>query len=475
MLLAAACNDGRNHAALCAKGLPELLCEEMARMASPLLPVCVTATAALAAQQTNREALRTAGVVNALVLVLCNPAATHLRELVLRALAMLCTNSSAVAAELVRAGAISALANIVRQLLPNVAVQPDSPLLTNSLWTLATVSCSPESHLPILKEGLIDMLVAVLERAASTTYCDYALSCLLQLTANEACRQLMVTFKAHDVLVVRIACSFPSIVRRSLQVLANLCVDESSRATISSVPRLFETVITSSKRFAPELIAAGQADARSLLQCLKLLSNIIQTEHESNLFRAARGVQWLVNLATQYESAPADATIEQQLGHLIANTLIHCDNQDDWVSLSGVAVLKSMLAESKAMPVRREAARAVSNLVALHDELRDAVYNAGIVSSFISSLRKSLAEQNAASQLQLQLFTLRALATLALSRLWFFFFFPNSNVSTMCKTIPQIIEQQNSSEQEFWMLCQVWSSAQQLLEVIQTRFPEWLH
>jgi hypothetical protein len=138
------------------------------------------------------------------------------------------------------------LASIVRQLGP-AAILQDDLILTNSLWAIATVSAAPMAHMEMLREGMIDLLVGVLEKAVATTHCDYALSALLQLTAREECRQLMVTYNAHLVLAARMTCGVPSVVRRALQVLANLCVDEASRTLIAGIPRLFETVLASLK------------------------------------------------------------------------------------------------------------------------------------------------------------------------------------------------------------------------------------
>ena len=226
-LLAAVCNDSRDHRVMCRKGLARDLCEETARVSSPLISTCVAVIAAIAVTPDARDYLREAGCIRALVQLLCSSTTAQAqKDLALRTLATLSTNNVAVATELVRSGAVPVLTAVVRGAFAAVqqhiadavasgggaaeaaaaaAASGDDTLLTNSLWTVATASCSKEGHAQMLSEGLVELLVRVLDSAPKQTYCDYALSALLQLTATEECRRLMVRCRAHEILTRLVA------------------------------------------------------------------------------------------------------------------------------------------------------------------------------------------------------------------------------------------------------------------------------
>lgn len=251
----------------------------------------------------------------------------------------------------------------------------EDSITVNCLWVLATACYSQISHAVLLREGTIDILIKVVERSHSVTYCDYSLSSLLQLSASEECRKAMIKSYCHTVLLQKASCGVPSIVRRSLQVLANLCVDEPSRKLISELSGALQTVIKLVDKISvpqvPDSDDTVQApsdkfDMRSLLQGLKFFSNLIQSDVESKKFRESGGIAWLVRLIIRLQAMKLEPVVEQQIAHLAANVLIYGDNHSLWVEAGGLAPLKCMLDESKHMAIQKEAARALSNLFAYY-------------------------------------------------------------------------------------------------------------
>ena len=472
-LLAAACHDARNHAVMCRKGLARDLCEETARLSTPLAGACVAALAALAASPAARPALRAAGAAPALVPLLRRAAAAAAPlpphcALALRTLATLAANDAPAAAELVRAGAVP----VLTALLARCGTAPTGDdhgddkekdakkddkegeeeeedksareaLETSCLWALATVACAREAHAALLHAGAVEQLAGVLARRA-----DYALAALLQLTAAADCRARMLACGVHTALVRLVAragtgtgtgagtdtAPLPAAtLRRALQALANLCVDEAARRAVAAVPRAVDTVLAAATRLAPTAAAdaAADTDARALLQCLKLFSNLLQTRDECTLFCAAGGVRWLCalcehcNLAASADAAGDTATgmgasadarweaaVEVQVVHLAANVLVHAECHDAWVAHGGLPLLRACLAAARAPGVQREAARALSNLVAWHDDVRDAAHACGLAPALLAALRRAL---RAHAPAPLPLFLLRALAPLALA------------------------------------------------------------
>lgn len=186
----------------------------------------------------------------------------------------------------------------------------------------------------------------------------------------------MVELNCHTVLLEKVSCGVPSVVRRSLQVLANLCVDEDSRKSISEIPKLLQTVtklVDKMEAFqsfksedGPKQAMIDKLDMRSLLQGLKFFSNLVQSEKESKLFRDAGCIDWLVGLAMTFQEVKLEPVVEQQIAHLAANVLIYGDNHVPWVEAGGLEPLKLMLGSEKHIAIQKESARALSNLFSFY-------------------------------------------------------------------------------------------------------------
>ena len=256
----------------------------------------------------------------------------------------------------------------------------DDPIIVNILWILATSSYFQISHKHLLQEGIIDILTKIIKETQSISYCDYSLSTLLQLSATEECRKEMVELNCHTVLVEKVTCGVPSVVRRSLQVLANLCVDEESRKSISEIPSLLQTVtklVDKMETFQtlksggddPKEVTMDKLDMRSLLQALKFFSNLVQSDEESKLFRENGCIDWLAALAMKFQEIKLEPVVEQQIAHLAANVLIYGDNHAPWVEAGGLEPLKLMLGSDKHIAIQKESARALSNLFSFYGKL----------------------------------------------------------------------------------------------------------
>lgn len=245
----------------------------------------------------------------------------------------------------------------------------------NCLWIFATASYSQASHPILLKEGIISILTRIIRQSQSVTFCDYSLSTLLQLSATENCRKVMVELGCHAILLEKASCGVSSIVRRSLQVLANLCVDDDSRKLISELPDALQTVTKLVDKIEvsqdessgePKQAMLDKLDMRSLLQGLKFFSNLVQSEVESNLFRKNGCVDWLAKLASKFQEVKLEPAVEQQIAHLAANILVYGDNHIPWIEAGGLIPLKMMLGSDKHLAIQKESARALSNLFAYH-------------------------------------------------------------------------------------------------------------
>eukprot|EP00727_Mastigamoeba_balamuthi_P000973 m51a1_g10873 hypothetical protein (1102) ;mRNA; f:3428-7717 len=439
-LLATAALDPRNHAMLRERRAVVDLLDEFARLSPSLLPTCLSAVVSLAASDENKAALREAGACSMLVSLLFNPVAVRLREQALRGLALLMTGNPPIAKEVADANGVTGMATALRECL---SVGGTEGALANSLWALAAVSLAPASHQALMAQGVLEMMGNVLSATSSLIFCDYALSCLLQLTVREDCRKTIVGYNLHQVMMFRMTCGHPSVVRRCFQILGNLCVDESSRVAITSMPQMFPTVIA--------CITDPKADIRMVIQAMKLLSNLVQSDVESRLFCNSGGVQWLVatiqRVAMSSLQPPVvvvartpsprisptcqmalprpcvsprpgvvecteQTVFEGQAVVLLATLLLYDDVQRLWLASGGADLLMQLL-DSPQLIIKREVGRAVSNLASLDDDCREAMFKVGLSAAFVRLLGVSPPEDADLKQFfQVHLSILRALASL---------------------------------------------------------------
>lgn len=190
----------------------------------------------------------------------------------------------------------------------------------------------------------------------------------------------MVELGCHTILLQKASSGTPSVVRRSFQVLANLCVDEDSRKLISEMPNVLQSVpgmvdkieffrsvsTGDSDSGSKKQATIDKLDMRSLLQGLKFFSNLVQSDVESELFRENGCIEWLVKLAGKFQEVNLEPVVEQQIAHLSANILIYGDNHARWVDAGGLTPLKMMLGKDKHLAIQKESARAISNLFAYY-------------------------------------------------------------------------------------------------------------
>ena len=123
--------------------------------------------------------------------------------------------------------------------------------------------------------------------------------------------------------------------------------------------------MVASKNFDITKQTAENPDTRAIVYCMRMLSNLTQDRMYCDMFKKSGGFNWLADLAHRTSAGTTAEVVEEQIAHLIANILCFQDKHGPWIACGGFNALISMLAVGKPVVVRTEAARALSNLIAL--------------------------------------------------------------------------------------------------------------
>eukprot|EP01105_Mastigella_eilhardi_P018961 TRINITY_DN4436_c0_g1_i2.p1 TRINITY_DN4436_c0_g1~~TRINITY_DN4436_c0_g1_i2.p1 ORF type:complete len:1333 (+),score=393.10 TRINITY_DN4436_c0_g1_i2:58-4056(+) len=382
-LLCVVCSDKTN-----AKAARELgLLKEFTAVLSPVAAGCphaqwmtmqtcaISVICALADDDANKDAIIASGCLpklGQLIAVLTGRALDN----ALKAVSLLSNKRERVQA--------LAAAGIYQRVAASLTATKNFPDKTEQFYT-------PHNCLMIVnalsKEQCVDtlassgLLAALFEAAAvPTTLADVALSCVITLTASAPGRAIILSNNYHLVLVARLeSLENPDTIAKILNVLTNLCYEESGAEKVLAAPNLVRCLV--------DTLGSVPSTHTAAVRSLGLLMSLSRYEKFFADFHAAGGVEQLAETAKDLSGDTPQEHIAVLIGNLFTEDQLLSQCVDEGYLRMVVSLMKS-----KNMKIVQHASRAVANICTVYDQYRVQLFDEGVVAPLSALLLTNNAE-----------------------------------------------------------------------------------